>query len=200
MPYDIDGLSAYRLVSPNCNLLLQNVKDGRPWKRDSSTKWSDYEKVRFKNCGGGLNCPNISCSFLKEYGFKNRLKFDKEKCCIICGAMGITIICESRKCIAFTGKEAHVFHIGYHTCMAKRTDVRPTELLCESIAVDSSIAPSKIQVGSILSAIRKRKSWVEIGKVVEKVTDKKAISNEKLKQKRIMQPYGNKCKAVEEYK
>ena len=200
IPYDIDGLSAYRLVSPNRNLLLQQVRDGRPWKKDSSTKWSDYEKVRFKNCGGGLKCPNISCSFLKQYGYKNRLKFDKEKCCIICGAMGIVIICEPRKYIAFIGKEAHISHVGYHTRMAKRTDIRPTELVCESIAVDSSIAPSKIQGSSILSAIRKRKSWIEIGKVVEKVTDKKAITNEKLKQKRIIQPYRNKFKAIEEYK
>ena len=84
--------------------------------------------------------------------------------------------------------------------MTKCTDIRPTELVCESIAVDSSIAPSKIQGNSILSAIRKIKSWVEIGKVVEKVTDEKTISNEKLKQKRIMQPYGSKFKAIEEYK
>ena len=84
--------------------------------------------------------------------------------------------------------------------MAKHTDIRPTELVCESIAVDSSIAPSKIQGSSILGAIRKRKSWTEIGKVVEKVTDKKAITNEKLKQKRIIQPYRNKFKAIEEYK
>ena len=54
--------------------------------------------------------------------------------------------------------------------MAKPTDVRPTELVCESIAVDLSIAPSKIQGISILGAIRKRKSWVEIGKVVKKTT------------------------------
>ena len=41
MPYDIDGLSACRLVSPNHNLLLQKVKDARLWKRDISTKWPD---------------------------------------------------------------------------------------------------------------------------------------------------------------
>ena len=79
--------------------------------------------------------------------------------------------------------------------MAKRT-----ELVCESTAADSSIAPFKIQRSSILSGIRKRKSWVEISKVVEKVTDKKTIYNEKLKQKRIMQLCGNKFKAIEEYK
>ena len=39
-----------------------------------------------------------------------------------------------------------------------------------------------------------------MGKVVEKVTDKKALSNEKLKQKPIMQPYGNKFKAIEQCK
>ena len=45
IPYDIDGLPVYRLVSPNRNLLLQKIKDRRPWKRDSGSKWSDYEKV-----------------------------------------------------------------------------------------------------------------------------------------------------------
>ena len=84
--------------------------------------------------------------------------------------------------------------------MAKRTDVRPKELVYQYIAVDLSIIPSKFQESSILSAIRKRKSGVEIGKVVEKVTDKKAISNEKLKQKLIMQPYGNNFNAIKEYK
>ena len=179
------------MVSPNRNLLLQKIKDRRPWKRDSGSKWSDYEKVRFQNCGDSLKCP-ISCSVLKEYGFKNRLKFDKEKCCLISGVTGITIICEARKYIAFTSKEAHVFHVGYYTCMAKRTDLRPTESVCEPIAVNLSIAPSKIQGRSVLSGIRKRKSWVEIVKVVEKVTDKKAISIEKLykvdKNKQIVFP------------
>ena len=99
IPYDIDGLLAYILVSPNRNLKLQKVKDGRPWKKDNSTKWSDYEKVRFKSCGGCLKCPNTNSSFLKEYGCKNRVKFDKEKCCIICGALGITMFCEARKYI-----------------------------------------------------------------------------------------------------
>ena len=70
-----------------------------------------------------------------------------------------------------------MFYVGYDTVIAKRTDVRPTELLYESIAIDSSIAPSRIQGSSILSAIRKRKSWGETGKVVEKFIDKKAIFN-----------------------
>ena len=82
--------------------------------------------------------------------------------------------------------------------MPKRTDVRSRELVCKSIAIDSSITASKILGSSILSAIRK--AWVEIGKPAEKVTNKKAISNEKLKRKRIMQPYGNKFKAIEKYK
>ena len=46
--------------------------------------------------------------------------------------MGITIICEARKYIAFNGKDTNVFHAGYHTGMAKPTDVRPTELVFES--------------------------------------------------------------------
>lgn len=92
---------------------------------------------------------------------KIRLKFVKKRCCINCEAMGISIICEARKYIAFTGQETQVFHVGYHACMAKHMDVRPTKLVCKSIAVDSSIASSKIH----WSAIRKKKSLVEVAKV-----------------------------------
>lgn len=66
--------------------------------------------------------------------------------------MEISIICEARKHIAFTGQETQVFHVGYHTCMAKHMDVRPTKLVCKSIAVDSSIASLKTH----WSAIRKK--------------------------------------------
>ena len=45
-------------------------------QKDSSTKWSDYENFHFKNCVGSLKCPQNSCSFLKEYGYKNRFKFN----------------------------------------------------------------------------------------------------------------------------
>ena len=94
----------------------------------------------------------------------------------------------------------HILYVDYDTFIGKRTDVRPTKLVYKSIAVDSSTAPSRIQGSSILNAIRKRNSWAEIGKVIEKVIDKKAIFNKKLKQKRIMQPHWNKFKTTEEYK
>ena len=88
---------------------------GRPWKRDSSTKRSDYEKVQFKNCGGCLKCPSISLSFLKGYGYKNRHTFDQEENCIICKVMRIAIICEARKYLAFAGQVVQVFHVGFIT-------------------------------------------------------------------------------------
>ena len=42
--------------------------------------------------------------------------------------------------------------------MSKNINVRPAGLVCKSIAVDSSLAPSKIHGSNILGAIRKGKS------------------------------------------
>ena len=36
--HDIDGRLAYRVISPILRLSIRKVKDGRLWKRDSSTK------------------------------------------------------------------------------------------------------------------------------------------------------------------
>ena len=49
--------------------------------------------------------------------------------------------------------------------------------------IDPQIKPSTIQGTAILSAMRSKKSWQEIDMIVKKMTDKKAISNEKIKQK-----------------
>ena len=58
----------------------------------------------------------------------------------------------------------------------------------------------EIQGNAILTAIRKRKSWEDISRIVKRVTDKKAISNEKIKQRQKIFPIGETYKAVKEYK
>ena len=62
------------------------------------------------------------------------------------------------------------------------------------------IKPSTIQSTAILSAMKSRKSWQEIDMIVKKMTDKKAISNEKIKQKRQIELHGTSYAALCEYK
>ena len=45
-----------------------------------------------------------------------------------------------------------------------------------------------------------RRSWAEIKRTVKPVTNKKAISNEKIKQRQKMQPLGISFIAVKDYK
>ena len=66
--------------------------------------------------------------------------------------------------------------------------------------MDPKIKHLQIQGNAILTAIRKRKSWNEVEKVAKQVTDKRAISNEKIKQIQQTLPYGEGYETIREYK
>ena len=200
LPYNINGLSAYSLQVGTRMALLEKCRDGRPWKHDSRSKWCDYDSVRYKDCSGGFVCPNLDCPILQEFGFQNNLKFDKMKSCTTCGAIGNPVDCPARKYIATNGNEAHIYHYGEHMCGCKTNEERPTDIVSDSLRIDLKMKPSSVQGNAVLAAMRNRKSWEEITKTVKKVTNKKAISNEKIKQRQKLQPLGTGFSAVEEYK
>ena len=77
IPNDIDGKCAFSIKAPSRTVLLEQCTDGRPWRKDTRTKWAGYESVRYKNCEGLLRCPNVDCAYMKEFGDENRLRFDK---------------------------------------------------------------------------------------------------------------------------
>eukprot|EP00112_Aurelia_sp_Birch-Aquarium-sp1_P005421 Seg1616.2 transcript_id=Seg1616.2/GoldUCD/mRNA.D3Y31 product="hypothetical protein" protein_id=Seg1616.2/GoldUCD/D3Y31 len=200
VPNNIDKLSCYSLHSNSRGELLDKCRDGRPWKHDTRTKWAGYDTVRYKNCNGMPLCPNSECLFKREFGTENRLRFDRSNKCTICGAMGDHIACPARKYTAFKGSCAHVFHHGTHTCAVKQVEQRPVELVASSIAVNPSVKPSAIQGNAILADMRKRKSWNDVQSTVKRVANKKAIANEKTKQKKHFLPKGDNFEAVKEYK
>lgn len=201
LPFDINGLAAYSLKAPNRAELLQKCRDGRPWKNDTRTKWSGYDSVRYKNCNGSLSCPNLDCIFIQKFQERNRLRFDKSKTCTLCGAVGKLIPCLARKYTAFlSDKHVRIFHYGEHTCKPKLLKERPVDIVSTALSIDARIKPSAIQGNVILTAIRKRKSWDEVSKIVQKVIDKRLISNEKIKQRLQIFPQGEGYHAIKEYK
>ena len=117
-----------------------------------------------------ISCPNLECLIVKEFGSPNKLKFDKMKSCTACGAIGNLVECPARKYVATNGNVAHVYHYGTHTCASKSIDGRPTSIVADFLKVDPKMKLSSIQGNAVLSAIRSRKSWEEIGKTVKKVT------------------------------
>ena len=65
--FDIDGMKVYSIKGSNHRDLLRRCRDGRPWKKDSRTKWSGYDTVRFKDCNGPLRFRNPNCSFILTF-------------------------------------------------------------------------------------------------------------------------------------
>ena len=58
IPYDIDGLCVFVVKDDNSTKIQEKCKGGRPRQQNSHTKWQNFDLVRYKNCSGGLICPN----------------------------------------------------------------------------------------------------------------------------------------------
>ena len=188
------------LNAQNRSKLLEKCRDARPWKRDSKTKWKNFNNVRYRNCSGSHKCLNKDCKFFVECNFANQLKFHKNFVCIFCGAIGKKIDCPVRKYIGINDLTANIFHNGIHTCGDRQRNKIPTELVSDAFTINPRIKPSQIQGHAILNAMREKRSWAEIKKTVKSLTNKKRISNEKIKQRRKMQPLGSSFLAVKDYK
>ena len=183
VPHDIDGEKHYVIKGNDHQLLLTAVRDGRKWCKDSGTNWSGFNKVRSRNCKGGLVCPNDSCDFMIMNGERNYHHF-QEGLCSNCSVTGQVIECNVRKYTAFRESEAHVFHTGKHQCKAtpKKSSAIPP-LVEAALKVDPYIKPSRVQSTAVLDALRQKKPLNEIMKLVKEVTNKKVISNEMIKQR-----------------
>ena len=90
------GKKVYKVTAKTRTKLLEKLKDGRQWKKDSRTTWSDFKEVRYRDCYGGYTCPNVDCNYLLQFGKPNKVNFEKDGTCKTCWA---------------TGKKIHVFRI-----------------------------------------------------------------------------------------
>ena len=109
--------------------------------------------------------------------------------------------CPARRYTAFlTNKEAHVFHVGTHTCKAREVNQRAEDIVRESLLRDPKMTPSTIQVNAILGEIRARKDWTSVLGVVSQVSNKKAVSNEKVKRQKELHQFGFEYEALKEFK
>ena len=133
--------------------LLQKLKDGRPWKKDSRTTWSGYKTVCYRDCSGSFTYPNTECTYFIQYERVNKVHFDKNGVSKICSIQGNSCSCDARKYIAFVyDNEAHVvFHYGEHTCEAKAASNIPTGLVQKAVMADPNTTLTEIKSNEILS-------------------------------------------------
>ena len=67
IPYDIDGTTVLKIKAKNRHELLDALKNGRKWKKDSRTEWPGFVSVRYRDHSGGYTCPNTDCPFYKQF-------------------------------------------------------------------------------------------------------------------------------------
>ena len=151
---------------------------------------------------GGYSCPNFLCSYFEDFGKLNELNFDRENRCKFCSAAGIHTKCDARKHVVYTENETEIFiyHYGQHSCKAKQLNERPKSEVSKTISVNPSVKPSQIQSNNNVSAIRNKRPWTEVEKIVKSFASIKNISNEKIKQKKILHPSGESFTAIDELK
>ena len=157
LPHDIDGLCCFKLTNTNRIRLLEKVRDGRSWKKDLRTSWTGYETVRYRDCKGQINCPNVECNFFLQYKNPNCFHFAKDDSCKICGAASFKYPCNARKYNAFKGDKAYKFHIGKHICAAKPRADTVSNYVESVLKINPTATPASIQSTAIISAIRQRK-------------------------------------------
>ena len=178
-----------------------STRDGRRWNKTSETQWAGYEKVRFSNCRGSLQCTNESCDFKKEYGLCNNRQFDKKtNACRVCGESGKYIPCTARKYIAKRASKLLVYYCDEHTCPFTAYSERATDDVRRKVAENLDATPAQIQSSVILTKLRQCRDWSEVEKAVTSVSDKRWISNEKARMKQKNEPYGHDLEAVAHFK
>ena len=159
IPYNIDGISVYKIKAKNSVLLLEALKDGRKWNKDSRTEWTGFASVRYRDCSGGYTCPNTESSFFKHFKYSDRTNFTMNGTCEYCSASGNHQSCLARKYIAFSNdKEAYVYHCGNHTCTAKDFHKKSADTVKDILSNDCNITPWQIQSISILADLKPRKN------------------------------------------
>ena len=104
-----------------------------------------------------------------------------------CLATGVPVKCWARKYVADVSKlEANFLHIGEQTCVASLPEDSPTDIVNSALSVDPNINPSTIRKSAMLAAIRGHST--SLLQVVSSTPSTKKISNEKIKQKKLLFP------------
>ena len=121
--------------------------------------------------------------------------------CEYCSASGNLQSCSARKYIVFSNDtELYVYHCGNHTCTAKDIHKRSTDIVKDVLSKDCYITSRQIQSLSITADLRSHKNWNEVEKNARKVANVKALSNERVKQKKALQPSGIGFEAFKDLK
>ena len=146
--------------------MLQKLKDGRLWKKESRSTQTGYKTVRYRNCPGSFTCSKTKFVFFLQ-----------------CNTKTDWCIGSARKCTAFiSDKKPRVLYYGNRSCDAKLASTGPANLVQKAASADPDTRPAKIQRSAILSNLRSKNGQEKMKKTVKKVTNIRNISNKSKKE------------------
>ncbi|KAL9963788.1 hypothetical protein ACROYT_G027330 [Oculina patagonica] len=204
LPYDIDGTRVFQVRFDRDE---RNVRDGRSWKPWVTSSRKGFRgKRNVQSCKGSYLCKNNRCPYEKQFGKANNVQFVKaggKYRCRSCNGKGEYISCPARKVSEYPQDSAFatIYHLGTHTCTAKRKPkLYATSDIEQFFKTHSMVKPSAVPTAKLTTMIREGKTWSEVEDVAEAMLDKNKVKNIKAKVVNSMHPHGHNFDAVAEIK
>ena len=205
LPYDIDGLVAFRLAF-DPKQIMQSSKDGRHWATWVTSNRKGFKGIRRSTCcDGGYSCENSNCIFLSMYKKKNRLQFEDDESgftsCSSCGMHAKKVFCTAQKIWEFEKEEHYVtvYHNGIHTCEARKTVDKNEEGLKKKFEANSKTTPRQAADDIIIETlVNENISWEDVRNTVDSVIEEKRVRYCKKKTEKESHPCGHSFEAVGE--
>ena len=184
IPYNIDGISAYKIKARNRVLLLEALKDGRKWNKIQEQNGQGLLLWDTETAQEVTHALILNAYFLSNSNIQIVQTLQWMAPASTAQPLGITNHAWWLY-IAFSNhKGAYVYQCGNHTCTAKDIHKRSADTVKDVLSKDCNITPRQIQSMTILADLRSRKNWNEVKKNSRKVANVKALSNKMVTQKR----------------
>ena len=184
IPYNIDGISVYKIKARNRVLLLEALKDGRKWNKIQEQNGQGLLLWDTETAEEVTHALILNAYFLSNSNIQIVQTLQWMAPASTAQPLGITNHAWWLY-IAFSNhKEAYVYHCGNHTRTAKDIHKRSADTVKDVLSKNCNITPRQIQSMTILADLRSHKNWNEVKKNSRKVANVKTLSNKMVKQKR----------------
>ena len=207
LPFDIDGLAAYKLPFDPSDKMA-STKDGRHWKQwVTSNRVGFFGLRRIASCSGCFTCKNDKCPYLESFEKRNSVKFIRKGSeieCTICGYQNTEKIpCSAKKVWEFheESRTVTVYHMGNHTCTAvKPNDKDIRDDVAKYFAANPTVKPSQYTFEKLRGALGENCDVSKVYEAAESLYDVKKVKNIKQKTLHDLNQQGHSFDAIAKIK
>ena len=181
---------------------MKSSIDGRPWSRWVCSSRKSLDGIRrVAECGGGYECENPTCPYLKSYKHRNQVQFKSvppQVVCSCCGYSAKKVNCTARKIWEFPNNVNYVlvYHYGTHSCTAIKPALDVSGEVRKFFTENTSAKPSQCAYESLKSTFNENKDVEEVYKKAEGFVNYKKLQNVKQNVLETINPLGHSFDAV----